>query len=103
MPQPLFRGGRLEAGAAWSLFRGDEGEARDLAAVDLDGFGEHLLWADPPAEVAVEQLIDDEDFLGLGVAGEAEDAIFLALVVAVAAGAGFGGKRRERSGGHRER
>jgi hypothetical protein len=42
--------------------------------------------------ITVKGLIDDEDLLCFAVARETEDAVFGALVVAIAAGARFGGE-----------
>jgi hypothetical protein len=51
------------------------------------------LRAHPGAEVAVEEFVDDKDFFGLGVTGESDDLVVFTLIVAVAAGAGFGGEK----------
>ena len=76
------------------LLRPHVGEARRRGAVgQRDGGGEHRVRAHPEAEVAVEEFVDDEEFLGLGVTGEGDDLVVLPFVVAVAAGAGLGGER----------
>lgn len=58
-----------------------------------DGFEEHGAGADPEAMAAVEGFVNDEEFKGFGVAGEAEDLVVEALVVAVETGAGIFGER----------
>jgi hypothetical protein len=60
-----------------------------------DVLDEHRLWAGPESAFAVERLVNDEGFKGLGVPGETEDAILVALVMPVKTGAGFSGKRRQ--------
>jgi len=69
------------------------GEPHGAAVGQGDRGSEHRVRAHPEAEVAVEQFVDDEEFLGLGVTGEGNDLVVLAFVVAVAAGAGLGGER----------
>ena len=54
----------------------DESEARHAPAVaEGDAFDEHGLGAKPETVVAVEHLVDDEDFLGLRVAREVVHAM----------------------------
>jgi hypothetical protein len=72
------------------LRRADERETWNELAVYLDSFDEHRLRTDPKTVIAVEHLVDDEDLLRLRVAGEMVDAILVALIVAIAAGARFG-------------
>ena len=82
-----------------TLLPADVGETRHAPAVgEGDAFDEHRLRPDPETMVAVEHLIDDEDFLRLRMAGEMVHAILVALVVAVAAGARLGGEGWEGDG-----
>jgi len=78
-----------------ALAGGEEGEAGLGDIVVGDVFHEHRAGADPEGAVAVELTVDNELFLGLGVAGDAEDEVLVPFIVSVAAGKRCGG-----SGGH---
>ena len=62
------------------------GEAGDLLAVYVHGFGEHGQWAYPQTVVAVAGAVDDQFFFGFGVTGDADDFVVVAFVMAVQAG-----------------
>lgn len=91
----------IRIGSPQSL-RADVGEARDGAAGDGDGFGEHPGGARPESAFAVEGAIDDERLKRLTMAGEAEHVILVAFVMAVKTGAGLGREGREVGVGHGE-
>lgn len=67
----------------------DVSEARLAHAVVFDLFSEHGERADPEAVVAIEETVDDELLLGLAVAGDLDDLVVFAFIVAVASGAKF--------------
>jgi hypothetical protein len=70
-------------------------ETRHGATGDFDGFDEHFLRTNPESGLTVERLVNDEDLQRLGVAGEAEHAVFVSLVMTITAGARFVGQGRQ--------